>query len=182
MDVPVGAGTEKAEEMLALAYIILGMAGVSFALWLAQTSRALEFARHEVEEAWAALRKELMARREMVPYVVAAAHTDASQVVDVIGNACDLADHVATVTECSQAEARLTSALNRLFAMVDAAPETGGRDTLDGLRKRLSDQYTRILMHKEIYNRQAETLNALLDRGIARVFVALGFCRKAALY
>ena len=169
-------------KMMALAYIILGMAGISFALWLAQTSKALELARHEVDDAWSRLRQELVARREMVPYVVAAVHTDAAQVLDVIGNACDLADHVATVAECSQAEARLTSALNRLFALVDASPGLAGRDTLAGLRKRLSDQYTRILMHKEIYNRQAETLNALLDRGIARMFVATGLFRKAALY
>ncbi len=168
--------------MLTLAYIVLGLGVVACALWLAQTSKALEFARRQVEEAWGHLRHELMARREMVPYIISAVRTDASQVLDVIGNACDLANHVATVPECSQAEARLTSALNRLFAMVDAAPDTGGRETLDALRKKLSEQSTRILMHKDIYNRQAETLNTLLDRGVARVYVALGRFRKAALY
>lgn len=168
--------------MVTLAYIILGLGVVLVALWLAQTSRALEFSRRQVEESWVCLRRELMARREMVPYIIATVHTDASHVLDVIGNACDLADHVATVPECSQAEARLTSALNRLFAMMDADPVMAGRETLEGLRKKLSEQYTRILMHKEIYNRQAEILNALLDRGLAKMYVAAGLFQKAERY
>jgi hypothetical protein len=38
------------------------------------------------------------------------------------------------------------------------------------------------MMHKEIYNRQAETLNTLLERGVARLFVSFGIYRKADLY
>lgn len=168
--------------MIAFGYIIFGLAGVSLALWLAQTARSLNYFRTQVNESWDSLRKALAARREIVPYVVAAVHTEASQVVDVIGNACDLADHVATVRECAQAEARLTSALNRLFASVDADPAAKESQLLGSLRRRLEDQYTRVLMHKDMYNRQVETLNTLLDRGGARLFVRMGIYHKAELF
>jgi hypothetical protein len=168
--------------MFGLALIILAMAGMSFALWITQTAKALDYSRRQVKETWEALRHELAARREMVPYIVATVNTDASQLLDVIGNACDLADHVASVHECSQAEARLTSSLNRLFAFIDAEHDATGQETLDHLRARLQDQYNRIMMHKEIYNRQAETLNTLLERGVARLFVSFGIYRKADLY
>ncbi len=168
--------------MIGLVFIILAMAGVSFALWVSQTAKALEFSRCQVNEAWEDLRKALMVRREMVPYIVAAVHADNSQLLDVIGNACDLADHVATVQECSKAEARLTSVLNRLFAAMDAERDSGGRETLDNLRGKLDEQTARIMMHKEIYNRQAETLNTLLERGAARLFVTLGVYRQVDVY
>lgn len=168
--------------MAGLVFIILAMAGVSFALWVAQTAKALEFSRRQVTEAWGDLRKELAVRREMIPYIIGAAHCDAAQLLEVIGNACDLADHVASVQECSQAEARLTSALNRLFSAMDADIGASGRETLDNLRRRLGEQTMRIMMHKEIYNRQAETLNTLLARGVARLFVSLGIYRKVDVY
>lgn len=168
--------------MSGLVLILLAMAGVSFALWVSQTAKALAFSRRQVSEAWSDLRKALLARREMVPYIVGAVSSAASQLLDVIGNACDLADHVATVQECSQAEARLTSALNRLFASLDAAGGAEGSETLHALRTRLKEQTLRITMYKEIYNRQAETLNMLLDRGVARLFVSLGIYRKVDIY
>ncbi len=171
-----------AELMVGLALIILAMAGVSFALWLAQTAKELDYARREVKDTWEELRKELMARREMIPYIVGTVRVDASQLLDVIGNACDLADHVSTVQECSQAETRLTSALNKLFSALDADSSSEVRETVGGLRSRLSEQNSRIAVRKEIYNRQAETLNTLLERGVARLFVSLGLYRKVDLY
>ena len=151
-------------------------------LWFVQGHRAIVLAQQQVAEAWAALRAELAARREMVPYLVAAVQANAGQLVEVLANACDLAASVSGVREGAQAEARLTAALGRLFEMIDAGSATGTDEAVIPWRKRLAEQEARVAIVVEAYNRRAAMFNTLLTRGAARVFAQLAMFKSAEMY
>lgn len=160
--------------------VIVVAAGIG--LWLMQTRRMLLFAQKQVVDAWAELRAELTARREMVPYIVAAVQVNSEQIVELIGNACDLAANVAGVKECAQAEARLSAAIGRLFSLLDGLPDTVSDANVARLRDNLREHEARIAMLVEAYNRRAETFNTLLSRGSARVFISAAVFRLAELF
>lgn len=164
--------------MQSMALILAGVAIVSIGLWLVQAWRMLAFCRAQVAEAWQALQSELAARREMIPYVVAGAPPDASALIDVIGNACDLAANVQGVRECSQAEARLGAALARLVALLNDMPASAA-PTVAPLSARLMQTEARVALLRGIYNRQVETFNLLLDRAAGRLLASAQCFTKA---
>jgi LemA protein len=157
------------------------MAG-GFALWLTQIHQMLVLAQKQVADDWNDLKGELMVRREMVPYIVAAVQVNSEQLGELLGNACDLAANVVGISECAQAEARLTAAIERLFAMLDSLPTASVNENLARLRKGLEDQEARIGLLIEAYNRRAETFNTLLRRGPARVFAYFAMFKVAGLF
>lgn len=158
------------------------MVMVGIALWFIQAHRLLVFAQRQVTDAWNELKSELMSRREMVPYMVAAVQVNSEQIVEIIGNACDLAANVVGIQECAQSEARLTSAIERLFALMDSLPAPEASESLLRLRKGLQQQQERIAMLIEAYNRRAETFNTLLSRGPARGFAYVMMFKSAVLF
>lgn len=160
--------------------LILGVVfGLAVALWLIQAWRMLKFCRGEIEGSWRQLRAELAARREIVPYLVAAAPPDATAAIDVIGNACDLAANVQGVRESSQAETRLSAALARLTALLDEAAGVAGNATLKQLRGQLADAETRIAVVRGAHNRQVQAFNTLLDRAAGRLLAWAQIYRRA---
>ena len=168
--------------MLPIVLIVFAMVVTGLVLWLAEAHQAMVFARKQVAEAWDALGAELVARREIVPYIVASVRVNSAQVLEVIGNACDLAANVAGVQACSQAEGRLTAAIGRLFALLDSVPTAVVDENVSGLRAHLAEQEARIAMLVESYNRQAETFNTLLSRSPARLLARLALFQQAELF
>ena len=168
--------------MLNTVVMVLGLAAIGGALWLCQSYRELTFCRGCVGESWRQLQDELTARREMIPYLLASVPAAAVQLVDVAGNACDLAAHVAGVRESAQAEGRLTAAMGRLFELLDSRPEARADTNFLTLRGRLHEADERIGMLKDTYNRQAETLNALLKRGPARLLAHFALLSEAECF
>lgn len=162
--------------------ILLAMIFLGGVLWIAQGYRLLRFARGQVLEAWTQLREALLARREMIPYIVAAVPTNVAPVLDVLGNACDLAANVEGVPECSKAEARLTAAISRVFAQMDTEAPIETLERLSPLRDRVRDQEMRIELLKGAYNRQVELFNAIQRRGSGLVLVSLGVVKSAELF
>lgn len=160
--------------------LMMGLAGM--VLWLTQTHRLLVFAQKQVADAWNELKSELIARREMVPYIVAAVQVNSEQIVEAIGNACDLASNVGGIRECAQAETRLTTAIGKLFALLDSLPASTAEGNLGSLRQRFQEQEGRIRMLIESYNRRAETFNTLLGRGPARAFTYVAMFKAAELF
>jgi hypothetical protein len=159
--------------------IILGVvAGLGFALWLIQAWRALTFCRAQCMDSWGQLRAELAGRREMIPYLVTTANPGKGALVDVIGNACDLAANVEGVRESSQAEARLGAALSRLSGQLNQDQTVAANATLKPLRARLGELNARIDLLHEAYNRQADTFNALLDRPAGRLMASVQLFRR----
>ena len=162
--------------------ILLTMASLGGMLWIAQGYQLLRFARGQVLDAWTQLREALLARREMIPYIVAAVPTNVASVLDVLGNACDLAENVEGVPECSQAEARLSTAISRVFARLDAEVPLETLEMLSSLRERIREQEMRIELLKGSYNRQVELFNSIQRRGSGRVLVSLGVVKPAELF
>lgn len=160
--------------MLPIVAIIVALTMVGLGLWIAQAYRSLDYAGGLARAAWEELRGALGARREMVPYIVAAVPTIGGAIVDVIGNACDLATHVNGIRECAQAEARLASAIAKLFSQVDIEADLDLRAALGPLRDRLDEQEMRIGVLKRLYNRQVEAHNLLLRQGGGRILASLG--------
>lgn len=163
--------------MLSILIILLAMVAIGGVLWVAQAYWTLRFARGHVVEAWSELRAALEERREMVPYIVAAVPINISPALDVLGNACDLAANVEGVRECSQAEARLSTAITRLFAQLDVEASLETLELLLPLRDRLREQDMKVDMLKDAYNRQAALFNALLEGGAAKMVVSLGMAK-----
>lgn len=168
--------------MLAVAVIVLAMVVVAGVMWVGQAYRMVRFARIQLEDAWADLKAALEECREMVPYVVAAVPANISPELDVLGNACDLASNVEGVRECSQAEARLKAAIERLFEQLDAEATIETLDMIAPLRERIRDQTMRVDLLKESYNRLAGIYNELLQKGAARVLVSVGMARPVELF
>lgn len=163
-------------------HIIIAMVMIGIALWFTQVHRLLTFAQKQVGDAWNELKTELMSRREMVPYIVAAVQVNSEQLVEVIGNACDLAANVVGICECAQSEARLTAAIERLFALLDRLPSSEVNENLVRLHKGFQEQQDRITMLIGAYNRRAETFNTLLSRGPARAFAYVAMFKGAVLF
>jgi len=168
--------------MLPVIVIILLVIGLGFALWIGKVSRVLGFAETQVAEAWADLRMALANRREMVPYIVAAVPSTISLTLDVIGNACDLAANVSGVRDSSQAEGRLSAAINRLFSQLDADAAIETRELLLPLREQMKDLEARIAMLKELYDHQGEVFNALLKQGAGRILVSVGVFKPKEMF
>jgi hypothetical protein len=162
--------------------IILTMVILGGALWAAQGYRLLQVARGQMRDAWLEFREALLARREMIPYIVAAIPTSVAPVLDVLGNACDLAANVEGVPECSQAEARLSAAIGRVFAQLDTEASAETLGMLAALRDQIKVQDMRIELLKGIYNRQVELFNALQRRGAGRMLASLGVVKFAELF
>ena len=158
------------------------MMAMAVVLWVGQAYWMLRFSNGHVVEAWAELRVALEDRRELVPYIVAAVPINISPALDVLGNACDLAANVEGVRECSQAEARLSTAIARLFSQLDGEATLETLEMLSPLRDRLKEHDMRMEMVKEAYNRQAGLYNALLQRGAAKVLVSLGMAKPVELF
>jgi len=133
-------------------------------------------------EAWDDLKAALLARREMIPYIVAAVPAIVAPVLDVLGNACDLASNVEGVADCSQAEARLSAAIQRVFTQLDSMAPIETLDILSPLRERIRVQEMRIDVLKESYNRQVELFNTIQRRGAGRVLASWGMVRPAELF
>jgi len=163
-------------------FILLTMIILGGALWVAQGYHVLHIARNQMLGAWLELREALLARREMIPYIVAAVPFNVASVLDILGNACDLAANVEGVVECSQAEARLSSAIGKLFSRLDAEASVETLEMISSLRDRIKVQAMKIELLKDLYNRQVELFNALQQRGSGRVLASLGMVNFAELF
>ncbi len=168
--------------MRAVLLIVLTMGLLGSVLWVAQAYRLLRFARGQMSDAWLDLREALLARREIIPYIVAVVPTSAAAVLDVLGNACDLAANVEGVPECSQAEARLSAAISRVFSQLDADSPAESIEMLSSLRVRIKECEMKIELLKGLYNRQVELFNALQRRGAGRMLASLGVAKLAELF
>lgn len=162
--------------------ILLLMGVLGGVMWLAQGYQLLRLAREQMLEAWSELREALLARREMIPYIVASIPASAASVLDVLGNACDLAANVEGVPECSQAEARLTAAISRVFVQLDTDASQETLEMLAALRDRVKEQEMRIELLKGGYNRQVELFNALQGGGAGRALASLGVVKLAEFF
>lgn len=162
--------------------IVMTMLMLGGLLWIGQGYRLLRYARGQIQDAWTELRVALLERREMIPYIVAAVPTRVASVLDVLGNACDLAANVEGVPECSQAEGRLSAAINRVFAQLDTGGSGEEVVMLTSLRDRVKVQEMRIELLKGMYNRQVELFNGLQRRGAGRVLASLGVVRYAEAF
>jgi hypothetical protein len=86
------------------------------------------------------------------------------------------------VHESAQAEARLTAAINRLFAWLDTASSAGLNENLVRMKTRWADEEARVAVLVEAYNRRAEVFNTLLTRGPARLFTQLAMFKAVESY
>ena len=168
--------------MLSIGFILAIVAILTVSWWLVQAWRGLRFCQMQIGEVWQQLLAELAARREMIPYLVTAAPSEAAALGSVIGNACDLAANVEGVLEVSQAETRLSAALSRLAILLGEAPDAATNANLDQLRTRLHEMDERVGLLRGAYNRQSDTFNALLDRPAGRLLAYAQFFRKASLF
>jgi len=168
--------------MRSVLLLIMTMVILGGALWAAQGYRLLRLARGQTLEAWLELREALLARREMIPYIVAAVPSSVASILDILGNACDLAANVEGVLECSQAEARLSAAISKLFSQLDAEASAETLKMMSSLRERVKDQAMRIELLQGIYNRQVESFNALQRRGSGRVLASFGVVKFAEVF
>ncbi|MEI6515807.1 MAG: hypothetical protein WCO77_07515, partial [bacterium] len=77
--------------VITIVMIMLLLGGV---MWVCQAYRMLRMARFHLMDSWTELKAALNDRREMIPYIVAAMPVNISPILDVLGNACDLAANV----------------------------------------------------------------------------------------
>jgi len=158
------------------------MMSVGGVLWGVQGYRLLQMARGQMLDAWLELREALLARRDIIPYIVAAVPTSVASLLEVLGNACDMAANVEGVPECSQAEARLSAAISRVFAQLDAEAPVETLEMLSLLRERIKVQEMKIELLRGLYNRQVELFNTLQRRGAGRMLASFGMVKVEAMF
>lgn len=140
---------------------ILILVGVAMTgVWLFETYRVLVRFRTRVQVAWDALKVELRNRQDLIPYLVGSAGGSEGQLVEAIGNACDLAARGSGVLDQARAEARLSAAVRRLLEELDSeSAANSAPESIERLRAELAATDRKVDVLSDFYNREAGNYN-----------------------
>jgi LemA protein len=141
--------------------IVLGVAVVlvvALVVWAVATYNALVRARTQVDASWAQIDVQLKRRHSLIPNLVEtvkgyAAHERATL------DAVVAARNAAVAGPDPQAEALLTQALGRLFALAEAYPDLKANQNFQQLQRELGGTEDKIAYARQFYNSAVQTYN-----------------------
>jgi LemA protein len=162
-------------------WVVLGVV-VLLLLWLVVTYNRMVALRQTVGQAWADIEVQLKQRHDLVPNLVEtvkgyAAHE--SGTLDAVIQARGNATRATGPAEASAAEAQLSGALGRLFALAEAYPDLKANTNFLSLQGELSALETKIAAARRFFNNAVAEFNAAIQ-SIPAVFIAgpLGFAQR----
>jgi len=151
-------------------------------LWLLRVATELKRCREEIRLSWTQLLETLFLRREIMPYLVTSISCREPEMVQTIGNACDLAVSSTKISDQGRAEQRLGAALERLLAAVEKNPDVTSDPNFKRLTGELKMLGTRIEFLAGTYNKQAIAYNIRLAGPSAKVLGLFVDIARAELF
>ena len=130
------------------------------ALW--STYNGLVKLDERVNEAWSDITVQLKYRADLIPNVVETVKGYANHEKDVFEGVPEARSAVMgakTVKAAAEAEASMTSALSRIFAIAEAYPELKSNTNFQKLQEQLQDVEDKIQASRRFYNAGAKELN-----------------------
>lgn len=151
-------------------------------VWLIRVHGEINRFREEVNCSWTQLREAIVCRREIMPYLIASISLQEREVVEAIGNACDLASQVASIPEQARAESRLNAALRNLLIMVSEHTEFSADPSFQRICLELKTLDQRIDFLCDLYNQQVATYNNRLESPQTRLLSLFISLNKAEVF
>lgn len=148
--------------------VFIIMDAVLLWLWLVRVHGELSRFREQINCSWIQLREAIISRREIMPYLIASISLRGKEVVQAMGNACDLASQVSGIAEQSRAETRINAALRNMLILVADHSELKSDESFIRVCRELRALDERIHVLMEVYNKQVKTYNDKLEGHSAR--------------
>lgn len=162
-------------------WVLLGVVVVVL-IWLVLVYNRLVALRQATGQAWADIEVQLKQRHDLVPNLVEtvkgyAAHERGT--LDAVIQARNAATRAAGPTEAAAAEAQLSGALGRLFALSEAYPDLKANTNFLQLQGELANLETKIAAARRFFNNAVAEYNGGIG-SIPAVFFAgsLGFAPR----
>lgn len=136
------------------------------AFWVMSAYNGLIALKNQVANAWRQIDVQLKRRHDLIPNLVETvkgAMTFERETLEAVVNARNQAISIeksgASVTETAAAEARLSGALGRLLAVVEAYPDLKATGNMAQLQEELTATENRISFARQLYNDTATQYN-----------------------
>jgi LemA protein len=146
--------------------LVLGGLLALLALWVVITTNSFIRARNKVDEAWSGIDVQLKRRHDLVPNLVEtvksyAAHESAT--LAAVTQARAAAMQAGDGTHRSQAEGRLTSALDGIRVVAEQYPELRASESFQTLMGQLSELEDQIQAARRIFNANVNAYNTRIQ-------------------
>jgi LemA protein len=151
--------------MSVLPFLILVISIVLSALALSRYN-GLVRSRKRVQEAWSGVEVQLRRRNSVLPNLVEVVRGYAEherEIFEEVSRARGALQSAGTTGQTATANAALTSALGRLFAVVENYPTLRASDNFMSLRADLTDLEEKIAYARQFYNRNVLDYNTRVD-------------------
>lgn len=159
-------------------WVAIGVA-VAVVLWLVFVYNRLVALRQITNQAWADVDVQLKQRHDLVPNLVETVKGYAGherQTLEQVVDARNAAVAAHGPGEAGRAEAALSGALGRLFALAESYPDLKAATNFLELQRDLSDLENRIAAARRFFNNAVSEFNAAIEQVPAVLFAgALGF-------
>jgi LemA protein len=146
--------------------LVLGGLLALLALWVVITNNSFVRARNKVDEAWSGIDVQLKRRHDLVPNLVEtvkgyAAHE--STTLAAVTQARSAAMQAGSAAQRSQAEERLTSALDGIRVVAEQYPELRASQNFQTLMGQLSELEDQIQAARRIFNANVNAYNTRIQ-------------------
>jgi LemA protein len=146
--------------------LVLGGLLALLALWVVITNNSFIRARNKVDEAWSGIDVQLKRRHDLVPNLVETVKgyaTHESTTLAAVTQARAAAMQAGTGEERSQAEGRLTSALDGIKVVAEDYPELRASQSFQSLMTELSELEDQIQAARRIFNSNVNDYNTRIQ-------------------
>jgi LemA protein len=178
---------------MTIIYILIAIVVVAI-LWLAGSYNGFITFINRAKEAWADIDVQLKRRHDLIPNLVNTVKgyaTHEKETLDAVIQARNNAAQVhidasnadaATIAKMSQAEAGLSGALGKLFALSESYPDLKANQNFLELQKELTDTENKIQAARRFYNTNVRDLNTKIESFPANIVAKMFNFKKMELF
>ena len=171
-----------------MATLILLVVVVAVAFWMIGAYNALVSLRNQVANAWKQIDVQLKRRHDLIPNLVntvkGAMQFERETLDAVISarNQAVSAQATGSVHATANAEAQLTSALNRLMVVVEAYPDLKATGNVAQLQEELTSTENKVAFARQLYNDTATQYNTKQQQFPTSLVAGLAKAEPAELW
>ena len=147
-------------------WLILIVILVVLAVWFVSVYNALVRMRNQADNAWSQIDVQLKRRHDLIPNLVEVVKDYMSYEKEVLENVTKARASAAgatTVAQSAQAEGVLSSALGRLFAVMENYPQLKANQNVGQLQEELASTENKISFARQFYNDSVMNFNNRLQ-------------------
>ena len=151
--------------MSTTAWVVIGIAVVA-AIWLIATYNRLVAARNQARNGWSQIDVQLKRRHDLIPNlveVVKDAMGYEQETLKQVIEARNAAVRASGPAEAGPAEAALSAATGRLFALMENYPQLRANENVKQLQEELTTTENKISFARQFYNDNVMTYNTAIQ-------------------